>query len=450
MALQPITVTIGGDFIVTGSFVASKNQRLDFFITAIYTNAEQQAMRSLNQIENIRQMSKELKKYALRNITLKRTSGDVITIDLLKFRLTGDFKYNPYLMNDDVIIFPSYDAEKNIIDVNGAVNKPVKFQFVEGDKLSDALLFTGGIDKAYDNVKKAEISRLSGSGSKETILTVDLNEDFMLKSGDRIKVLADENNKLNYQVLVLGQVKTPGPVFITRDSTTLADVIVKAGGFKSNADLRRAEIVRDYTANEMLKKQQIVDDYLNNSEKLLLPETQLRLRQMKETFSMMRLSNLTDEDTIFFNIDNQLRILRSESLVDFTKLSNSNSEESQFIVKPGDLILIPDKFEYVYVFGQVPRVGYIKYSKGQNYKYYLEKAGGMGETARKDDDVVLIKQKDMNWITKGKDTLKVEPGDFIYVPKEIPRTFWYNFSKAGAIIGVISGLATIYLLLTKL
>ena len=451
LLLQAITVTIGGDFIVTGSFPSYKSQRLDYFITSIFNEAQKNALSSLNQISSIKQVTQELKKYPLRNITLKRADGEILNVDLLKFRLSGDFKNNPYLKNDDVIIFPFYDDEKGFIEINGAVNKPIKFQFVDGDNLSNAIEFAGGLNSAYQNINKAEVSRLNSTGNKEEIFIVDLNSDFKLKAGDRIRVLADENQKGDYKVLVLGEVKNPGFIYITRDSMTLRDVISKAGGFNLNADLSRAEVVRKYNANEVLKKYNIVDEYLNNnSEKLLLPETQLKFQQMKEALSMARLSNLNDEDTIFFNIDNQLRVLRNEKLVDFSKLNDPNSEESNFIIKSGDLILIPDHFDYVYVFGQVPKTGYIKYSRGKDYHYYIEKAGGLAESARDDEDVVIVKQKDMNWITKDKSKTIIEPGDFIYVPKEIPRTFWYSFSKVSAVISVIGSVATLILLLIKL
>ncbi|MDP3582522.1 MAG: hypothetical protein Q8S39_11360, partial [Ignavibacteria bacterium] len=160
-ALQPITVTIGGNFIVTGSFSSSKNQRLDHFITAVFTKAQENVMRGINKPETLKMVMREFEKYALRDITLKRTNGDIPKIDLLKFRVTGDFSNNPYLMQDDVIIFPASDDERNFIDISGAVNKPIKFQFVEGDKLSDAIMFAGGINPAFDNVTEVEISRIA-------------------------------------------------------------------------------------------------------------------------------------------------------------------------------------------------------------------------------------------------------------------------------------------------
>jgi protein involved in polysaccharide export with SLBB domain len=450
LILQPITVTIGGDFIVTGSFVSSKLQRLDYFITSIFTGAEQKAIGSLTQIETIRQVSKEIKKYALRDITLKRTNGEIRKIDLMKFRLTGDFANNPYLLNDDMIIFPAYDLNTNFVEIIGAVNKEVKFQFVDGDGLADALLFAGGINQAYENVKTAEISRLNSAGDKEEIIHVNISTNFPLKRGDRIRILADPNQKRIFKALVLGEVKNPGYVYLKQSGTKLKEVIEKAGGFKETADLSRSEVIRDYSSFDMLKKYKLTEEYLSSPEKILLPETQLKMRQLQEALSLARTNNLQLEDTLFFNVDNQLRVLRSESIVDFTKLSDSNSDESNFYVKDGDMILIPQPFDYVYVFGQVSKYGFVKHVEGKDYNYYIEKAGGKTEMAREDDDeIVVIKGKGKDWITKEKEKLKLEAGDYVYIPKIIPRNFNYYLSRIGSIASVIGGIATLILLLVQ-
>ncbi|MCL6098734.1 MAG: SLBB domain-containing protein, partial [Bacteroidetes bacterium] len=237
---QPITVTIGGDFIVTGSFTAYKSERLDHFVTKVFTEAESNMRSGLNQIDMIKKVTAQIEKYAKRDITLKHRNGETVKIDLLKFHLTGDMSNNPYLMDDDVIIFPSYDDERSVVEISGAVNKPTKFQFVDGDKLSDAILFAGGINPAYDNVTTAEISRLSNDGNKENVINVPIKDDYKLQIGDRIRILFSDNDKKSYKTLVLGEVRTPGYVYITKDNTTIKDVIAKAGGFTDKAWLERS------------------------------------------------------------------------------------------------------------------------------------------------------------------------------------------------------------------
>ncbi len=435
--VQAINVTVGGDFIITGSFTASKMQRLDYFITTLFTKVQDRTLNMITQLSTRNQLIREMNRYALRDITLKRANGDQFKVDLLKFRLTGDFKYNPYLMNDDVIIIPAYDDEKSTVEISGAVNNTTKFQFVEGDKLSDAILFAGGINSSYENVEKAEISRLDNTGNKENLIVVNIEDDIVLKRGDRIRILADENQRKNYKVRVIGEVRYQGYIYVAKSGSFLSEVIRKAGGFTVNADLRRAEIIRDYNAIEILQRSQFTTN---------IEEQWIKLHQIK-VLEMLRHANLSEEDSLSFSVDNELRILRSENLVDFTKLNDPESEENKFNVQDGDLIVVPAKFDYVYVFGQVAKVGYIKYVPEKDYTYYIEKTGGLAETARDgEDDIVIIKGKEMNWVTKDKRNIKIEPGDYIYVHKNIPVKTWTYIRRIGDVLGIAGSIATVILL----
>ena len=446
--MQPISVTIGGNFIVTGSFVASRFQRFDHFITSIFLQAQQNSLRGLTQLESMKSVTKEINKYAMRNITLKHVNGEIVKVDLLRFRFTGDFKDNPYLTNDDVIIFPSYDDEISFVEVTGAVNKPTKFQFVPGDKLGDAILFSGGLNQSYENVEKAEISRLDKTGSKEQLITVNIKDNITLESGDRIRILADENQKKNFKVLVLGQVQNPGFVYVTRNGNPLTEVIQKAGGLKENADLQNAEVVRNYNSIDALQRYHLATEFTGSSSKDV--QLELQTKRLEKALKFSRLSTLDpDEDTLFQKIDNQLRVFNSGKLVDFTKIYDSNSDESKFLVKDDDLVLIPDKFDYVYVFGQVAKMGYIKYQPGKDFQYYIEKAGGVTETAKSQSSVAIVKGKDLTWISEDKEKVTIDPGDYIYVPKELPNTFWKNFGRVGSVASLLFNAATLVILILQ-
>ncbi|TSA27635.1 MAG: hypothetical protein D4R68_05100, partial [Ignavibacteriales bacterium] len=213
-----IGVTIGGSFIVNGTFPAVMTDRVDQFITRIYSEYKLQSLSGIKESSILMKYKNELENFAKRDIILKRFSGETVKIDLEKYRLTGDFKFNPYLKNDDVIIFPAVDMNTNFIDVSGAVNKEVKFQFVEGDNLLDAILFAGGINPAFANVSKAEISRLNSSGEKEEIIAVNLKSDIQLMRGDRIRIPFDATYRKDYKVLVLGEVSKPGYIYITNNN----------------------------------------------------------------------------------------------------------------------------------------------------------------------------------------------------------------------------------------
>ena len=443
---QPITVTIGGDFIVTGSFTAYRSERLDHFITKVFTEAESNMRSGLNQIDMIKKVTSQIEKYAKRDITLKHRNGETVKIDLLKFHLTGDMSNNPYLMDDDVIIFPSYDDERSVVEISGAVNKPTKFQFVDGDKLSDAILFAGGINPAYDNVTTAEISRLSNDGNKENIIDVPIKDDYKLQIGDRIRVLFKDNNKKTYKALVLGEVRTPGYVYLTKDNTTIKDVIAKAGGFTDKAWLERSELLRGTSEVNVLKMKAIRDEFEKDRNfNTILTEKYLNdvfIEQMK----MLRMNDMYMEDSAAVAVDNTLRVLQSKSIIDFTKINSDTTTESKYVVQDGDIIVIPQREDLVYVFGQVRNPGYVEYVPQKSDKYYINKAGGLGERA--ESEVKIIKGGSYAWITADSDS-KIDPGDFIYVPKNVPKPFEYYMRTLGYVSTVVTAVATVILIVVQ-
>ncbi len=444
LLMSGISVTIGGDFLITGSFPALATERVDQFVTRIYNEAKEKALGTITDPQLLEKINKKLNEYSLRDIVLKRSDGEVQHIDLLKFRVTGDFKYDPYLKNDDVLIFAPADWDRGFFTIDGAVNKPGKFLYVDGDKLSDAILLAQGINQAYKNVTKAEIDRLSYDGNSMKVDTVDVNSDYPLKRGDRIIVLAKENQRKEFSVLVLGEVNKPGSYPITRDSTTLTEVINRAGGIRSTASLVKARVFSGNTVPLLLEKEYGIS-LKDKPDIINMQMTNFIVSQ--EQLMMVRLSNLTEEDTSYFFLENQLRVLQNGSGIDFTKLDDKNSEASKYIVKNGDIILLPKKQFAVYVFGQVVHPGLVPYSEGQDYKYYVNKAGGMGPYAK--DAVMLIKAGSEEWISVDKNP-SIHDGDYIFVPKEPQRSFNYYVGRVGQYLGIISSVATVVLLLVSL
>ncbi|NMB82863.1 MAG: hypothetical protein GYA14_13710 [Ignavibacteria bacterium] len=444
--LQPIAVTIGGNFVVNGSFTSFTTQRLDHFITEVFIEAQKNALGRLTQIEAQQKVLDEFSKYPLREITLKRANGDVQKIDLLKYRLTGDFKYNPYLMNDDVIIFPGYDDKTNFVEIDGAVNKPVKFQYVEGDKLSDAILFAGGLNKSYENVSIAEISRLHDKGTREELIKVNLTDDFSLLRGDRIRIPFEQNNKKEFKALVIGEVNSPGYVYITKNNSTVQDVINKANGFTPSAWLERTELLRGSSESQVLKMESLRRSFEKDRNYNFLATERLLNELNVEQLKLFRMADTFPQDSMVVIIDNALRLIDNKSIIDFTKINSDSSADGKFIINDGDIIVVPRKEELVYVFGQVKNPGYQKYETGKKYNHYIERAGGLGERA--EDEIKIIKGNSYAWTTADIKSV-IDPGDFIYVPKNVPKSFEYYIRAIGSISSVVTAIATIILIVIQ-
>lgn len=444
LAASTISVTLGGQFPLTGTFPASVTERVDQFVTRIYTQALERSLRTATDQTMLEKIKKELSDFSLRGIHLKRANGEEIILDLAKFRIDGDFKNNPYLKNDDVIIFPPNDIERNFVSITGAVNSPGKFLFVEGDKLKDIIELARGINKAYENVTKAKIYRLSYDGQKEEIIEVDLPDDILLKRGDQIVVLADETQRKEFFALVLGEVIQPGYIPVTKNNTKLGEVIQQVKGFTDNASLLRARLFRGNSVTALLEKQYgiKIDEKLLNNDRELVD----RIVNYEQAM-MFRMSNLVDEDQYYFQAENQYRVLNEGSAIDFTKISDEKSEIYNFIVYPGDVIIIPPKRNTVYVFGQVSNPGHVQFIEGKDYLYYIQQAGGLGEYA--EDEIMIIKGSSRNWVPAER-SIQIEEGDYIFVPKEKIKSFRTFVMELGGYFGIVGSIATILLLIVQL
>lgn len=444
LSLSTISVTIGGTFPLTGSFSALITERVDQFITRIYNEAVSRSLSNAQDEEFFEKIKDDLSKYSLRGIILKRSTGEEIKLDLEKFRLYGDFNYNPYLKNDDVLIFPPYDIERNFFVIKGAVNRPGKYFFVEGDKLSDAIELAMGINPAFENVKEVFISRLSYDGQRSEIVKIQLPNDTELKRGDQIVVEANETQKRDFYVLVLGEVNRPGYVPITKSNTKLGDVIKLVKGFTENASLKRARLFRGNSITPLLERQygiKIGDEIVNKNKELVD-----RIVNYEQAM-MFRMSNLVEEDKYYFETENQYRVLNEGSAIDFSQIENEDSEINNFILEKGDVIVVPPLTKTVYVFGQVSNPGHVKFVEHEDYLYYISQAGGVGEYA--EDEIMIIKGDSRNWIP-ATTKIQIDDGDFIFVPKQRIKSFQTTITEWGGYFSIIGSIATILLLIFQI
>jgi protein involved in polysaccharide export with SLBB domain len=444
LSLSTISVTIGGTFPLTGSFSALITERVDQFVTRIYNEAVSRSLSNAQDEQLFEKIKDDLSKYSLRGIILKRSNGEEIKIDLEKFRLYGDLTYNPYLKNDDVLIFPPYDIERNFIVIKGAVNRPGKYFFVDGDKLSDAIALAMGINPAFENVKEVLISRLSYDGQKSEIIRIQLPDDAELKRGDQIVVEANETQKRDFYVLVLGEVNRPGYVPITKSNTKLGEAIKLVKGFTENASLKRARLFRGNSITPLLERQygiKIGDEIVNKNKELVD-----RIVSYEQAM-MFRMSNLVEEDKYYFETENQYRVLNEGSAIDFSQIENENSEINNFILENGDVIVVPPLTKTVYVFGQVSNPGHVKFVEQENYHYYIDQAGGVGEYA--EDEIMVIKGDSRNWIP-ATDKVQIDDGDFIFVPKERIKSFQTTITEWGGYFSIVGSIATILLLIFQI
>jgi protein involved in polysaccharide export with SLBB domain len=363
-----------------------------------------------------------------RKIQLRR-NGVVINVDLRKYFATGDDRYNPYLLEGDWIVLQRRDPN-SFVSIYGAVNKPGLYEFVEGDKLTDIIKIAGGTLESAD-IERVEISRLDEQGKIKQKIYVNLKnilnglaEDVSLERNDRIFVPEERTLKQDYKVTVTGEVKYPGTYPISRNGTMLSQIL-KEAQLTEYSDVQNVLVINGGADNPIAVR---IDT--------LLP--------------LLLLKNFVfpSSDSLYFSYEVDLLKSLKFNSIDVEKVI-SGAEDYE--LQDGDLIYVPPKNNFVYVFGQVNTPGFVSYEKGKDYRYYISKAGGFTGFARK-GDVKVIKRKTFTW--NDADDVEIEPGDYIFVPKKIVREPIYYWNLAKDIIltvgAVASTVATIILISNQL
>jgi len=360
---------------------------------------------------------------SMRNILLMRKNGDTVRVDILKFYATGEDGCNPFLVDGDVVLVPPRYLSRNSVGVYGAVNAPGQYEWVEGDDLLSLIQIAQGAMKGSD-LEHVAIQRVNDNGGEAGELQVNLlkiqkgsQPDVQLQRGDRIVVPLIPDNRGVYAVTVAGQVKKPGMYPILRGGTRLSQVLEQVGGFKDDALLSGAFILRrDHQPLDLFGPQ---ISFLRN----------------------IRSQQLTISDSAYFYMD--MRTSRHPVVVDFVKLIQKRDSTEDVILRDEDLIYVPANNQTVLVHGQVQKPGYMPFVAGMRYKYYIEKAGGYSELAISGDTKV-IKTATLEWLDPG-DTI-IEPGDQIWVPKDLVLDSHQKSQTLREFIVVIASVATTVLI----
>ena len=134
--------------------------------------------------------------------------------------------------------------------------------------------------------------------------------------------------------------------------------------------------------------------------------------------------------------------------MNFDSVLDNDSRVGNLKLRDNDVIIIPQKINTVYVFGQVNSPGNIRYVEGKDYKYYINRVGGLGDLAN-DGEISIIKAETKEWIPADNKNVSIENGDFIYVPKNPAHSFNYYVGVVGRYLGIVGSIATVILLLVQ-
>ena len=188
---------------------------------------------------------------SLRDIQLIRDEKIIAKIDFYEFLQTGLRKNDVSLQRDDVIFIPQ---RGKTVTTSGEIDRQMKFELKEGEKIKDLLKFAGGL-KNTTYTKRIQINRILPQGQRKginasrTIVDISLSDsagsgfDSDLYDNDQIRFFSINNDEHNI-VKINGHVERPGS-YDLGNGLRLLDLIEKADSLKFNAYLDRADIVRN-------------------------------------------------------------------------------------------------------------------------------------------------------------------------------------------------------------
>jgi polysaccharide export outer membrane protein len=363
-----------------------------------------------------------------RNIRLVRRNGDTLRVDIPKYYATRDNRYNPFLVDGDLIIVPSKTLSMNFVSIHGAVNMAGRYEYVDGDSLLSLIGIAQGLNGTADR-RTATIYRTESAGEHTQELAVDLeavfadkSRDVPLQRGDRVLIPFRVEKRRDYTVSIGGEVVSPGNYPITRDSTKLSQLIKSAGGITDRALLSSSILWRKENKVTIPDVSQLD----NTSASRLEYSKYLRAHQ----FGMV--------DSNYFFLD--LKEGREPVVVNFKELLLGKDSTYDVTLHHEDFIYIPSNEHSVLVQGQVGQPGYLAFVPGADYRYYIRKAGGYQEYAD-EGEVRIIKGGSYSWFEP--DDTKIESGDRIWVPKLTKKNFTYYFNFVRDVTGVVISVATL-------
>ena len=346
---------------------------------------------------------------SIRNIKLYRGSEER-TYDLFSFYRTGDLSQNPYLRDSDHVHVPLVEA---FISVNGSVGYPGDMEYRKGDTVREALKMSLG-PVPGSLLSAVRLSVYHPDTREYSYRTLDLIAqpelwDLELNPGDRIMVPYDSQYRDRITVTISGESMQHGE-FNVKEGTTLWEMLQIAGGLSDYADLENA-VVLNKSYNEEPD-----------------PEFErIKSRSMVE---------LTPLEYAYLRI--KLRQAKGRYSIDMQKLIDTEGKEGDIILNNDDHIYIPAKMNQIWVSGQVRYPGLIEFKEGEDWKYYVEKAGGYS-TNRNVFGTRILRANSGNWIKASK-YVELRPGDIVFIPDKQDRDFWSDFKD---FIGAAASAVTI-------
>ncbi|MDE6523291.1 MAG: SLBB domain-containing protein [Muribaculaceae bacterium] len=316
-------------------------------------------------------------------------------------------------------------TERGGLTIQGLIASPGTYAYAEGTSLKDLILQAGGLLEGASTAR-VEISRriIDQNATDATTrlaetFTVNIENgldvgeasEFILKPYDLVQVRKSPTYSKQQVMSVDGQVLFPGNYVLEQRNERVSEVIMRSGGLLESAYIKGAYLKRKVTDEEKAKREEI--------------KRLAKANRENDTDSLSIENMNLDEDFMTVGID-------------LEKALNNPGTTADFVVKDGDILIVPEMQSTVNIAGDVLFPNTVVYVPGKKLKYYIDQAGGYGESARKNKAYIVY----MNGsVAKAKNSSVIEPGCQIIVPSK-PEGSSFDWTKVLSIATTLGSIAS--------
>lgn len=363
--------------------------------------------------------------------TIVRLQADLTTevtnVNLAKV-LAGDPDANISLKKEDIVtVYSILDFKEDYkITIDGEIKKPGVYEYHENLTLNDLLVQAGGLTGSAS--KRVEVARMIKSDEIDDAnpsrvqlfnleITAESNEqikNFELEPFDVVNIRRMAVYEKPEMVTVSGAVNYSGKYVLANKKEKIYDIIQRAGGLTSVANLDGVKIKRPIQAKQ-------IEDIEN-----------VNLNLGKKDSIQNKLTKKLKEDLKYSTIP-----------VEWRKIVKDPSDNTNVTLFPGDQIEVSVYNESVKVTGSVLLTSEIPYEKGKGFDYYLSSVGGTDAKGWKKKAYIIYpngKAAVSSSFFFIRSYPKVLPGSQIVVPEK-PETKKMSTGEWVSIGSVITSLA---------
>ncbi|WP_447751356.1 SLBB domain-containing protein [Sphingopyxis fribergensis] len=372
---------------------------------------------------------------SFRSIQLRRGGQLVSDFDLYDLLLKGDKRGDAVLQNGDVIYIAPAGEEVAVI---GSVNRQAIFELAPDETLTDAVLYSGGVNSVADNSRLMVLNGMSGADAGWREVSATDAGATKARRGDVVRILSQVGiaRPLRQQpvlVTLSGEVARPGRYYV-QPGTQMADVLAQAGGLTREAFPYASVITRDSVKHQQrLSYDRAIDDV-----ELLLaaqPVTSVNRAQLAQPGNLALIKNIVD----------QLRRREPDGRLVFDLPVDAAALPGDLILENNDIVHVPARPVTVGVFGAVPSPASFAYRNGATVEDFVKSAGGIQKIGDKGE--IFVVRANGTVLAGGKRALRAPalPGDLVYVPIDADRgEFWARLRDiTGTLFSGLVGAASI-------